>query len=114
MPHWQECLSGGVLSNADLAYNLQKRDHQLFMVCTQPQQPTMFQQIKSQMACRTPVIGVPSGAAPELLSDGIGILVKPEGPEDMAETIVKMCQMPQEQWCDRNINPTKKSRLYLG
>lgn len=54
--------------------------------------------ILEAMACRTPVIGVPSGAAPELLSDGIGILVKPEDPEDIAQAIVKICQMPQEQW----------------
>ncbi|PSP31593.1 MAG: glycosyl transferase family 1, partial [Cyanobacteria bacterium QS_8_48_54] len=33
--------------------------------------------ILEAMACRTPVIGTPAGAAPELLSDGAGVLVKP-------------------------------------
>ena len=39
------------------------------------------------MACRTPVIATPAGAAPELLAGGGGILVKPEDPQDMANAI---------------------------
>ncbi|HAO12158.1 MAG TPA: glycosyl transferase family 1, partial [Planktothrix sp. UBA8407] len=50
------------------------------------------------MGCRTPVIGVPAGAAPELLGDGTGILVNPEDPEDMAKAIVKICQLSPEEW----------------
>lgn len=68
--------------------------------------------IVEAMACRTPVIGVPSGAAPELLSDGIGILVKPEDPEDMAEAIVKICQMPQEQWLQMSERAYTKAISY--
>jgi glycosyltransferase involved in cell wall biosynthesis len=50
------------------------------------------------MACRTPVIGTPTGAAPELLADGTGILVKPEDPEDMAKAIERICQLSDAEW----------------
>lgn len=68
--------------------------------------------ILEAMACRTPVIGVPAGAAPELLSDGIGILVKPEDPEDMAEAIVKICQMSQEHWRQMSDRAYTKATSY--
>ncbi|MGL6136733.1 MAG: glycosyltransferase family 4 protein [Planktothrix sp.] len=68
--------------------------------------------ILEAMACRTPVIGVPAGAAPELLCDGIGILVKPEDPEDMAEAIVKICQMSQEQWRQMSDRAYNKATSY--
>ena len=54
--------------------------------------------ILEAMACRTPVIGTPAGAAPELLNDGAGILVKPEDPEDMARAIERICTMPENDW----------------
>jgi glycosyltransferase involved in cell wall biosynthesis len=63
--------------------------------------------ILEAMACRTPVIGTPAGVAPELLSDGAGILVKPEDAEDMARAedaedmaraIEKICTMPDSEW----------------
>jgi len=54
--------------------------------------------ILEAMACRTPVIGTPAGAAPELLSDGAGILVKPEDPEDMARAIEQVCQLSEPEW----------------
>lgn len=50
------------------------------------------------MACRTPVISTPVGAAPEILSGGTGILVKPEDPEEMAKAIEYMCQLPNSKW----------------
>jgi glycosyltransferase involved in cell wall biosynthesis len=50
------------------------------------------------MACRTPVIGTPAGAAPELLAGGGGILVKPENPLDMADAIVRICRMSDGEW----------------
>ena len=50
------------------------------------------------MACRTPVIGTPAGAAPELIGQGGGVLVPPESPEEMAEAIVKICTLPNDQW----------------
>jgi glycosyltransferase involved in cell wall biosynthesis len=50
------------------------------------------------MACRTPVIGTPAGAAPEMLSGGAGIMVKPEDPEAMANAIEHICQLPNSEW----------------
>ncbi len=50
------------------------------------------------MACGTPVIGTPAGAAPQLLAGGGGILVKPEDPEDMAKAIEQICQLSDAQW----------------
>jgi glycosyltransferase involved in cell wall biosynthesis len=54
--------------------------------------------ILEAMACRTPVIGTPAGAAPELLVDGAGVLVKPEDPEDMARAIEHICSLSDSEW----------------
>lgn len=54
--------------------------------------------ILEAMACRTPVIGTPAGAAPELIAKGGGILVKPENPEDMAEAILKVVRLSEDEW----------------
>lgn len=54
--------------------------------------------ILEAMACRTPVIGTPTGAAPELLTDSAGILVKPEDPEDMARAIERICKLSNTEW----------------
>lgn len=54
--------------------------------------------ILEAMACRTPVIGTPAGAAPELLTDGAGVLVKPEDPQDMAKAIVQICNLSNAEW----------------
>jgi glycosyltransferase involved in cell wall biosynthesis len=50
------------------------------------------------MACRTPVISTPAGAAPEILSGGTGILVRPQDPEEMAKAIESICQLPNSKW----------------
>lgn len=54
--------------------------------------------ILEAMACRTPVIGTPAGIAPEMLSDGAGILVKPDDPEDMARAIEQVCHFSNSTW----------------
>lgn len=54
--------------------------------------------ILEAMACRTPVIAVPVGAAQELLSDGTGTLVAKESPEEMAAAIVHMCRQSADSW----------------
>ena len=54
--------------------------------------------ILEAMACRTPVIATPAGAAPDLLSDGGGELVPAEDPEAMAEAIVRVAEMSDEAW----------------
>lgn len=50
------------------------------------------------MACRTPVIGTPAGAAPDLLPDGRGILVPHENPESMAQAILFLAGLPDSEW----------------
>lgn len=52
------------------------------------------------MACRTPVVAVPIGAAPELLAHGAGLLVPPENPQAMADAIVEVLQAPPAAWRD--------------
>ncbi len=54
--------------------------------------------ILEAMACRTPVIGTPAGAAPDLLMGGGGILVRPEDPTDMAQAILEICNLPEPAW----------------
>lgn len=54
--------------------------------------------ILEAMACRTPVIGVPVGAAPELLTGGAGVLIAPESPADMAKAIVEFFRQSPEEW----------------
>jgi glycosyltransferase involved in cell wall biosynthesis len=54
--------------------------------------------ILEAMACRTPVIATPAGAAPELLAEGGGWLVSPDDPADMALAIQRIAGMSDEQW----------------
>jgi len=54
--------------------------------------------ILEAMACRTPVIGTPAGASPELLSKGGGILVKPEDAQDMARAIERVHSLSDAEW----------------
>ena len=50
------------------------------------------------MACRTPVIAVPIGAAQDLMAGGGGVLVPKESPSGMASAIVQLCTQPEAQW----------------
>ena len=54
--------------------------------------------ILEAMACRTPVIATPAGAAPELVKPGGGILVRPEDPEDMSRAILTMSRLTDSEW----------------
>jgi glycosyltransferase involved in cell wall biosynthesis len=54
--------------------------------------------ILEAMACRTPVIGTPAGAAPELLAGGGGILVAPDDPNDMARAIEHVTTISSPEW----------------
>ncbi|NET34052.1 MAG: glycosyltransferase family 4 protein [Cyanothece sp. SIO1E1] len=66
--------------------------------------------ILEAMACRTPVIGNPSGAAPELLADGAGILIQPNDAVDMSRAIEKVCSFSNPEWQTMsNIAYTKAS-----
>ncbi|MHC5002206.1 MAG: glycosyltransferase family 4 protein [Planctomycetota bacterium] len=50
------------------------------------------------MACRTPVIATPAGAAPELLGEGGGVIVRPEDPTDMARAILRVIGLGDPAW----------------
>jgi len=52
------------------------------------------------MACRTPVIATPAGAAPSLLAGGGGRLVPPDDPEAMAQAIVEIVSADDAVWRD--------------
>lgn len=52
------------------------------------------------MACRTPVIATKTGAAPELLKNGAGILVDVDDVDAMSSAIVKICRMNNQEWLD--------------
>lgn len=54
--------------------------------------------ILEAMACRTPVIGVPIGAAPDLIAQGGGVLVEKESAQSMANAIVAQCRASSEAW----------------
>lgn len=54
--------------------------------------------ILEAMACRTPVVGVPVGAAPDLLATGGGVLLAQATPEAMADALVQVCSGPAEHW----------------
>lgn len=54
--------------------------------------------ILEAMACRTPVIATPAGAAPDLLAAGGGLLVRPEDPRDMAGAIERIVNLSDGDW----------------
>jgi glycosyltransferase involved in cell wall biosynthesis len=54
--------------------------------------------ILEAMACRTPVIGTPAGAAPDLLASGGGLLVRGNDANAMANAIAQIAAMPEPQW----------------
>ncbi len=54
--------------------------------------------ILEAMACRTPVLATPTGAAPELIAGGGGVLVPYDDPPAIAEQIVRLMTMPEPDW----------------
>jgi glycosyltransferase involved in cell wall biosynthesis len=50
------------------------------------------------MACRTPVVGTPVGAVPELVKDGAGLIVPHDDPRAMAAAIETILTMPADRW----------------
>lgn len=59
--------------------------------------------ILESMACRTPVVGVAVGAAPDLLRDGAGVLVdaadEPSLILALAEAVERLLVCPANEWC---------------
>lgn len=68
--------------------------------------------ILEAMACGTPVIATPTGAAPELLGDGAGILVPHEDPGALAEAIVSICRSSEAEWQRMSGRAYTKARSY--
>jgi glycosyltransferase involved in cell wall biosynthesis len=54
--------------------------------------------ILEAMACRTPVIAAPAGAAPELVGQGGGLLTAVEDPHGMADAIIQIARMTDAEW----------------
>jgi glycosyltransferase involved in cell wall biosynthesis len=54
--------------------------------------------ILEAMACRTPVVGTPAGAAPRLIAEGGGLLVRPEAPKAMAAAIERIARLDEPHW----------------
>jgi glycosyltransferase involved in cell wall biosynthesis len=54
--------------------------------------------ILEAIACGTPVIACPSGAAPEILKNGGGALLKTFEPEEMAAAIIKYINVTDAEW----------------
>jgi glycosyltransferase involved in cell wall biosynthesis len=54
--------------------------------------------ILEAMACRTPVIATPTGAAPELTAPGGGAIVPMDDPQAMAREIERVIQLSDQQW----------------
>lgn len=68
--------------------------------------------ILEAMACGTPVVAVPVGAAQELLGDGTGVLVAKESAPEMAAAIVALCQQSDEAWRARSQRAHHKAHSY--
>ncbi|MCC6152594.1 MAG: glycosyltransferase family 4 protein [Candidatus Hydrogenedentes bacterium] len=54
--------------------------------------------ILEAMACRTPVIATPTGAAPELVGQGGGLLVEHESAKAIADAILHIGNMSNAEW----------------
>jgi glycosyltransferase involved in cell wall biosynthesis len=54
--------------------------------------------ILEAMACRTPVVSTPSGAAPELLAEDRGRMISAADPSEMARALVDVLRMPDADW----------------
>lgn len=68
--------------------------------------------ILEAMACRTPVIGTPVGAAPELLSDGAGFIIESENPRAMANAITGLSQTSNAEWKNLSDTAYAKAKRY--
>jgi glycosyltransferase involved in cell wall biosynthesis len=64
------------------------------------------------MGCRTPVIGTPTGVAPEALAGGAGILIKPEDVHDMAAAIERVSRMNDADWREMSETAAANARRY--
>ena len=69
--------------------------------------------ILEAMACHTPVIATPAGAAPELVSRGGGILLRSvDDVQGMADAIVAVAQMDEASWREMSANSYRTATSY--
>lgn len=68
--------------------------------------------ILEAMACRTPVIATPAGAAPQLLESGGGELVAHDDPQAMADAIVRLVSLPEAAWRGFSDRALEQARSY--
>jgi glycosyltransferase involved in cell wall biosynthesis len=68
--------------------------------------------ILEAMACCTSVVGVPIGAAPDLLPEGGGELVPGESPQAMADALVHLLNEPASTWRARSQQAHTRAHAY--
>lgn len=68
--------------------------------------------ILEAMACRTPVIGTPVGAAPQLITRVNGRLVPAESPRALARAMVEIAEMPAAHWLAMSKNAYQSVQDY--
>jgi glycosyltransferase involved in cell wall biosynthesis len=54
--------------------------------------------ILEAMACRTPVVATPAGAAPQILAGGGGIVTPNHDPSELAQAVMRILHMSDAQW----------------
>jgi glycosyltransferase involved in cell wall biosynthesis len=64
------------------------------------------------MACRTPVIATPTGAGPEAVAGGGGILVRIDDPADLASAVLRIARMDESTWRGMSQAAFETARAY--
>lgn len=68
--------------------------------------------ILEAMACRTPVISTPAGAAPEILEKGGGLLVNGYSEEELTKKLIEAINLPDSEWQSISENARKTATEY--
>jgi glycosyltransferase involved in cell wall biosynthesis len=68
--------------------------------------------ILEAMACRTPVVATPTGAAPELLAEGGGAIVPSEDPAAMARELVRIASASAGEWRELSDRAHRTAHAY--